>query len=232
MTPPEGAVVLLSGGLDSATVLHIAVDMGFEVHALTFGYGQRHSPELRAAALVAERAGVKDHITVFLDPRLFQGSALTGYGEVPDGSALREEGAIPSTYVPARNTVFLSLALARAESIGSRDVFIGVNSLDYSGYPDCRPEFIEAFRRMAGLATRDALEGRPVRIHAPLLEMTKARIIERGLELGVDYSLTLSCYRPDGHGRPCGTCDSCMLRLRGFREAGTEDPAVYSTEGE
>jgi len=226
---PEKAVVLLSGGLDSATVLHIAREQGFRVHALSFGYGQRHSPELRAAALLAEEAGVDDHLTAFLDPRLFSGSSLTGNGPVPSGRDpdTQSEG-IPSTYVPARNTVFLSLAMAYAESIGSHDVFIGVNSLDYSGYPDCRPEYIRAFQAMADLATREALEGKTIRVRAPLLEMSKAEIIALGSKLGVDYSMTLSCYRPDGSGRPCGECDACLLRLRGFRQAGLEDPAVYS----
>ncbi|MBN2608881.1 MAG: 7-cyano-7-deazaguanine synthase QueC [Candidatus Fermentibacteraceae bacterium] len=223
------AVVLLSGGLDSSTVLYIAMDLGFKVHALSFRYGQKHTHELRAASMVAERAGVEEHLTAFLDPRLFRGSSLTGGGEVPDG---RESpvgsGPIPSTYVPARNTVFLAMALAYAETIGSRDVFIGVNALDYSGYPDCRPEFIEAFQHMADLATRSAVEGGPIRIHAPLLSMTKAEIISRGLELGVDYSITHSCYSPDEAGRPCGMCDACVLRLRGFREAEVDDPASYS----
>ncbi len=221
------AVVLLSGGLDSATALYIALDAGFRVHALSFGYGQVSLPELRAAALVAERAGVEDHVVSELDPRLFSGSSLTGRGKVPDGDPGGDSGGIPSTYVPARNTVFLAMALALAESIGSRDVFIGVNSVDYSGYPDCRPEFLEAFRRLAELATREGVEGRPIRIRAPLLDMSKGEIIRKGLALGVDYSLTLSCYRPDDKGRHCGSCDSCILRLGGFREAGVPDPAPY-----
>lgn len=229
MCQPGKAVVLLSGGLDSATVLHIARRKGYRLHALSFGYGQKHSPELRAASLVAGEAGVDDHLTAYLDPRLFSGSSLTGNGPVPQG---RDEESIscgiPSTYVPARNTVFLSLALAYAESIGSRDVFIGVNSLDYSGYPDCRPEYIRAFQAMADLATREAVEGNPIAVRAPLLKMTKAEIITLGTKLGVDYSITLSCYRPDVSGRPCGECDACTLRLRGFRQAGLEDPAVYS----
>lgn len=227
--PVKTAVVLLSGGLDSATVLYMALKAGFEIDAISFSYGQTHAPELEAARRTAERAGVRNHIEIPLDPVLFRGSSLTGAGEVPAGSSTgRSHTAIPSTYVPARNTVFLSMALAYAESVGSRDVFIGVNALDYSGYPDCRPEYIRAFQRLADLATRTALEGRPVMVHAPLLDMTKAQIVKRGMELGVDYSLTHSCYNPDERGRPCGKCDACLLRLRGFRENGLEDPAVYS----
>ncbi|MFO8184365.1 MAG: 7-cyano-7-deazaguanine synthase QueC [Candidatus Aegiribacteria sp.] len=225
------AVVLLSGGLDSATVLYMALKAGFAVDALSFSYGQKHTPELEAARRTAGRAGVRNHIEIQLDPVLFRGSSLTGTGEVPDGSSHgRSDTAIPSTYVPARNTVFLSMALAYAESTGSRDIFIGVNALDYSGYPDCRPEYVSAFQRLADLATRAAVEGRPVKVHAPLLNMTKAQIVKRGMELGVDYSLTHSCYSPDDRGRPCGRCDACLLRLGGFREVGLEDPAVYSKD--
>lgn len=220
------AVVLLSGGLDSATALYIALEQNFEVHALSFRYGQLHKAELEAAARTAEKAGTSEHMVIELDTRLFKGSSLTGKGEVPlDGSPL--SGGIPSTYVPARNTVFLSMALAYGESIGAADIFTGVNSIDYSGYPDCRPEYISAFQRMASLATRQAVEGNPTFIRAPLILMTKAEIIRKGLELGVDYSITRSCYRPDGEGRACGRCDACRLRIKGFRENGMEDPAPY-----
>lgn len=223
------AVVLLSGGLDSATVLYMALKAGFETDALSFSYGQKHAPELEAARLTAERAGVRKHVEIRLDPVLFRGSSLTGTGEVPAGRPHgRGDTVIPSTYVPARNTVFLSMALAYAESTGSRDIFTGVNALDYSGYPDCRPEYIRAFQRLADLATKAAVEGRPATVHAPLLNMTKAQIVQRGIELGVDYSLTRSCYSPDERGRACGRCDACLIRLRGFRENGLEDPAVYS----
>jgi len=220
--------VLLSGGLDSATILHMAVDEGFEVHAVSFQYGQQHSLETVCAKTVAVNAGVAEHRIVAIDPGLFEGSALTGGGAVPrDRSASDMSGGIPSTYVPARNTVFLAMALAYAEVIGSTDIFIGVNALDYSGYPDCRPEYITAFQRLAELATRDAVQGNPVNIHAPLLNMTKAEIIKKGFELGIDYSGTLSCYTPDNLGRACGRCDACVLRLKGFRENGLEDAAPY-----
>jgi 7-cyano-7-deazaguanine synthase len=223
------AIVLLSGGLDSATVLALARAEGFEPLALSFRYGQRHAIELAAAERVARSLGVTDHRTVEIDLRLFGGSALTSDLAVPKHASANEiGGGIPVTYVPARNTIFLSFALAFAEVAGASDIFIGVNALDYSGYPDCRPEYIESFERMANLATKAAVEGRQrVRIHAPLIQLTKAQIIRRGLDLGVDYSLTLSCYDPDPSGAACGQCDSCLLRLRGFAENGVADPIRY-----
>ncbi|SEH03077.1 7-cyano-7-deazaguanine synthase [Nonomuraea solani] len=224
----EPAVVLLSGGLDSATVLAIAKHEGYRLHALSFRYGQRHGVELAAARRVAEQFGVERHVVADIDLRLFGGSALTADIAVPRHGHVDElDDSIPVTYVPARNTIFLSFALAWAESLGGNDVFIGVNALDYSGYPDCRPEYIAAFERMAALATKAGVEGtQRLRIHTPLIELTKAQIIERGLALGVDYSLTHSCYDPDSEGRPCGSCDSCLLRGRGFAEAGLPDPAL------
>ena len=220
------AVVLLSGGLDSATVMAIARSEGYELYALSFRYGQRHVFELEAAARVAARIGVADHRTAVIDLRVFGGSALTGDIDVPKGRTADEMGlGIPITYVPARNTIFLSFALAWAEVLGSSDIFIGVNALDYSGYPDCRPEFIEAFEKMASLATKAGVEGRQaLKIHTPLIAMTKAQIIKKGLELGVDYGLTSSCYDPSAAGKPCGECDSCVLRRKGFEENGMEDP--------
>jgi 7-cyano-7-deazaguanine synthase len=220
------AVVLLSGGLDSATVLAIARSKGYELYTLSFSYGQRHIWELQAAARVAESIGVAKHRTATIDLRIFGGSALTDDIDVPKG---RSNDAIargiPVTYVPARNTIFLSFALAWAEVLGSSDIFIGVNALDYSGYPDCRPEFIEAFERMANLATKAGVEGRQaLKIHTPLIAMSKAEIIQKGIELGVDYSLTSSCYDPSATGEPCGECDSCLLRQKGFSENGLEDP--------
>lgn len=222
------AVVLLSGGLDSTTVLAIARSEGYEPHALSFRYGQRHSVELDAARRVASTLGVARHVVADIDLRVFGGSALTDDIDVPrHDSADDLEDGIPVTYVPARNTVFLSFALAWAETLGSSDVFIGVNALDYSGYPDCRPEYIAAFERMANLATKAGVEGRQhLKIHTPLINLTKAQIIERGLTLGVDYSLTHSCYDPDPVGRACGRCDSCLLRSRGFAQVGLEDPAL------
>jgi 7-cyano-7-deazaguanine synthase len=222
------AVVLLSGGLDSTTVLAIARSQGYVPYALSFRYGQRHSVELDAARRVAAAQGVVRHVVADIDLRVFGGSALTDDIGVPHHASAEELGEdIPVTYVPARNTVFLSFALAWAETLECNDIFIGVNALDYSGYPDCRPEYIEAFERMANLATKAGVEGRQhLKIHAPLIELTKARIIERGLALGVDYSLTHSCYDPDPEGRACGTCDSCLLRRRGFAELGREDPAL------
>lgn len=223
------AVVLLSGGLDSSTVLAIARDQGFEPAALSFRYGQRHSIELAAAERIAQSTGVGRHHVLDVALDSFGGSALTDTSiQVPVG---RDEagmaGDIPVTYVPARNTVFLSCALAFAEVLGARDIFIGVNALDYSGYPDCRPEYIEAFTRLANLATAAALDGgRPFTIHAPLVQMTKAQIVKEGTRLGVDYSLTVSCYRADADGA-CGECDSCFLRLKGFAEAGLTDPVRY-----
>jgi 7-cyano-7-deazaguanine synthase len=223
------AVVLLSGGLDSATVLAIARSEGFEPYALSFSYGQRHVWEVEAAKQVAASVGAVEHRIASIDLRVFGGSALTADIDVPKG---RDTDAmaqgIPITYVPARNTIFLAFALAWAEVLGSSDVFIGVNALDYSGYPDCRPEFIEAFERMANLATKAGVEGRQrLRIHTPLIALSKAQIIARGIELGVDYGLTSSCYDPSPKGVPCGECDSCLLREKGFRENGIEDPLRY-----
>lgn len=220
------AVVLLSGGLDSATVLAIARSEGFEPYALSFSYGQRHVWEVEAAKRVAASVGAVEHRIASIDLRVFGGSALTADIDVPKG---RDTDAmaqgIPITYVPARNTIFLAFALAWAEVLGSSDVFIGVNALDYSGYPDCRPEFIEAFERMANLATKAGVEGRQrLRIHTPLIALSKAQIIARGIELGVDYGLTSSCYDPSAAGKPCGECDSCVLRRKGFEENGMEDP--------
>ncbi|RMF39025.1 MAG: 7-cyano-7-deazaguanine synthase QueC [Planctomycetota bacterium] len=227
------AVVLLSGGLDSATALAIAQAEGYRVHAISFRYGQRHQVELQRAAALAERHAVAEHAIVDIDLAQFGGSALTDDLEVPKHDTAEAIGTeIPITYVPARNTVFLSLALAFAETRGARDLFVGVNALDYSGYPDCRPEYIEAFERLANLATKIGVEGgRPIRIHAPLIHWTKAQIIARGLELGVDYGLTTSCYDPDPQGRPCRRCDACLLRQRGFAENGMTDPLLVELDG-
>jgi 7-cyano-7-deazaguanine synthase len=224
------AVVLLSGGLDSTTVLAIAKSEGYEVLALSFSYGQRHGWELQAADRVARSFAVKEHRVVTIDLRAFGGSALTDDIGVPKGRPLEEMShGIPITYVPARNTIFLSFALAWAEVLDSSDIFIGVNALDYSGYPDCRPEFIEAFERMANLATKAGVEGRQLlRIHAPLISLSKSEIIRKGLDLGIDYSLTSSCYDPSPTGHPCGFCDSCLLRQKGFRENGLSDPLQYA----
>ena len=223
------AVVLLSGGLDSATVAAIALDKGFAVNALSFSYGQRHSWELEAARRVAHSLSIASHRIAEIDLRAFGGSALTADIDVPKGRSGDEMShGIPITYVPARNTIFLSYALAWAEVLGAEDIFIGVNALDYSGYPDCRPEYIRAFEAMANLATKAAVEGgQRLTIHAPLMDLTKAQIIRRGVELGVDYSLTSSCYDPAPDGRPCGQCDSCLLRQKGFRENGISDPLPY-----
>ncbi|MGC1272057.1 MAG: 7-cyano-7-deazaguanine synthase QueC [Planctomycetaceae bacterium] len=219
------AVVLLSGGLDSATVLAIAQRDGYECHALSFDYGQRHRFELEAAKRVANAAGVARHVVVQLDLRAIGGSALTDDVDVPKDRDEREmEAGIPITYVPARNTVFLSVALGWTEVLGAADLFVGVNAVDYSGYPDCRPEFIEAFERLANVATKAGVEGTRYTVHAPLIDLTKAEIIRTGLALGVDYSLTHSCYDPTPDGRPCGHCDSCLLRRKGFADAGTADP--------
>jgi 7-cyano-7-deazaguanine synthase len=217
------AIVLLSGGLDSATTLAIARSEGFACYALTLDYGQRHRAELEAARRVAANLGVLAHRVVQLDFGWIGGSALTD----PAIAVPKDESAgIPVTYVPARNTVFLSYALAWAEVLDAGDIFIGANAVDYSGYPDCRPAFIDAFERMANLATKRGIEGRPFRIQAPLIALTKAQIIDKGRRLGVDYALTLSCYDPDDHGRPCGHCDACRLRAKGFRDAGLADPAL------
>ena len=218
------AVVLLSGGLDSATTLAMAQCQGFSCHAVSFDYGQRHRTELDAAARIAETLGAVEHRVMAIDWGNIGGSALTDESiAVPE----TETQGIPVTYVPARNTVFLALALGWAEVLDARDIFIGVNAVDYSGYPDCRPEFIEAFERLANLATRAGTEGSRIRIHAPLIRLTKAQIIQRGLSLGVDYSLTVSCYQADESGRACGRCDSCRLRRAGFAAAGVPDPTRY-----
>jgi 7-cyano-7-deazaguanine synthase len=226
-------VVLLSGGLDSATALAIAQSEGFDCHALSFRYGQRHAVELVAAERVARALGVRDHVVADINLRQFGGSALTADIDVPKGRLPGEMGGgIPITYVPARNTVFLSFALAWAETLAAEDIFIGVNALDYSGYPDCRPEYIRAYEVMANLATRAGVEGRQrLRIHAPLIELTKAQIIRKGIALGVDYGITSSCYDPGPEGRPCGGCDSCLLRAKGFLEAGRADPLLERFRG-
>ncbi len=227
------AVVLVSGGLDSATALAVARRDGFLPYALSFRYGQRHAVELAAAREVCRRAGVAEHAVVAIDLRFFGGSALTSDLPVPKHARVEElTPDIPSTYVPARNTIFLSYALAWAEVLGAWDIVIGVNALDYSGYPDCRPEYIEAFERMANLATRAGVTGeRKLRIHTPLIHLTKREIIALGRELGVDYGVTRSCYDPAPDGAACGHCDSCLLRLRGFRENGLDDPAPYQPSG-
>jgi len=223
------AILLLSGGLDSATVLAIAKSQGFDVYALSFRYGQRHAAELDAAKKVAELHGVKEHKFADIDLRLFGGSALTADIDVPKDRSGAEIGeGIPITYVPARNTIFLSFALAWAEVLGANDIFIGVNALDYSGYPDCRPEFIAAYENMANLATAAGVSGKgPLKIHTPIMAMNKAEIIRKGNELGVHYSVTLSCYDPTVEGKACGACDSCILRAKGFAENGLEDPALH-----
>ena len=223
------SVVLLSGGLDSTTTLAVAKAQGLAVHALSVDYGQRHRVELEQAERVAQAMRVAEHRTVRLDLRAIGGSALTSAIDVPKGRSAEDMShGIPVTYVPARNTLLLGLALGYAETVGAFDLFIGANVLDYSGYPDCRPEFLEAFERLANLATKAGVEGTGrFRVHAPLLKMTKAEIIREGTRLGVDYSLTLSCYDPDAQGRACGNCDSCLLRKKGFEEAGVKDPTSY-----
>jgi len=224
------AIVLLSGGLDSTTTLAIARDEGYRLYALTFNYGQRHTFELEAARHIAREMGVVEHKTLTIDLREFGGSALTADLTVPKNRLnVTHDQEIPITYVPARNTIFLSLALAWAEVLPCDDIFLGVNALDYSGYPDCRPEFIQTFQQLANLATKRGVEGEQhLTIHTPLIHLTKAGIIRKGLALGVDYGLTHSCYDPDAEGRPCGQCDACRLRLKGFREVGVEDPLDYS----
>jgi 7-cyano-7-deazaguanine synthase len=223
------AVVLLSGGLDSTAALAIAIKEGYQAHALTFRYGQRHGIEVRSAREIATRLGAVQHIIVDIDLRLIGGSALTSDLPVPKSRSAEEiSDGIPITYVPARNTIFLSFGLAWAEVLNAWNIFLGVNALDYSGYPDCRPEYIEAFERMANLATKAGVQGRgALRIHAPLIALSKAQIIQRGLALGVDFGLTSSCYDPTTEGEACGECDSCQLRLKGFREAGLDDPVRY-----
>ena len=221
------AVILLSGGLDSTTCLAIAKEQGFDLFALTVTYGQRHAFELGSAKKVAQIFGVEKQSVVDIDLRQFRGSALTDEVEVPKDRVESEMTDIPVTYVPARNTIFLSLALAWAESLKAYDIFIGVNALDYSGYPDCRPEYIASFEQTANLATKAGVSGEEFKIHTPLIEMTKAEIIEKGTKLGVDYGLTSSCYDPQGNGDPCGHCDACILRLKGFKEASISDPLNY-----
>lgn len=231
MSNKQKAVVLLSGGLDSTTALAIAQSEGFDVHALTFRYGQRHEYEIEAARRVASQFGVRRHLIFTMDLRAIGGSALTSDIPVPkDRSADDMDGEIPCTYVPGRNTIFLSVAVSWAEVLGASDLFLGVNALDYSGYPDCRPEYIAAFQTLANLGTKVAVEGRQrFNIHAPLINLTKAQIIQRGLALGVDYGVTLTCYDPTVHATACGHCDACILRLKGFMENGIQDPAPYST---
>jgi len=230
MAPARDAVVLLSGGLDSYTAAAIAQSEGFRLHALTVRYGQRHARELESARAVAAVLGVARHVEIDVDLSAFGGSSLTTDAPVPKDRPI-DPSEIPSTYVPARNTVFLSLALAWAEALGARHIVLGVNAVDYSGYPDCRPEFLEAFERLATLATRAGVEGDRFRLHAPLATLSKAGIIRLGVSLGLDYGLTHSCYDPDESGRPCGRCDSCTLRAAGFAEAGVPDPARADTPG-
>ena len=218
------AVVLLSGGLDSSTVLAMAQDQGYECYTISFDYGQRHRSELEASKNVSKAQGAKTHKIIQMDLRTIGGSALTDDMEVPEYG---DEEGIPSTYVPARNTVFLSLALGWAEVLGARDIFIGANDLDYSGYPDCRPEYLQAFETMANLATKAGVEGDHFHIRAPLLSMTKADVVREGTRLGVDYGITISCYQADDEGRACGVCDSCTYRKKGFEEAGVADPKPY-----
>jgi 7-cyano-7-deazaguanine synthase len=233
MDKKKRAVVLSSGGVDSTTAMAIARSEGFEIYSLSFRYGQRHERELEAAKKVATAFGVKRHLVLNIDLRRIGGSALTDEVEVPKGRSEQEmQVEIPVTYVPARNTIFLAYALAWAEVLETSDIFIGVNAVDYSGYPDCRPEYIEAFERMGNLATKAGVEGKTkLRIHTPLIQMSKAEIIRKGFELGVDYGMTLSCYDPSPDGKACGQCDSCILRKKGFKEAGVQDPTVYIRAG-
>ena len=230
MVECRSAIVLLSGGLDSATTLAIAQSQGFDIYAISFRYGQRHAVELKKAQELATFFRVREHRIIDIDLRQLGGSALTGDLAVPQGRSLAEMGqGIPVTYVPARNTVFLSFSLAWAEVLGASDIFIGVNAVDYSGYPDCRPEFIEAFENLANLATKAGVDGTArFRVHTPLIKLSKAEIIKKGTDLGVDYGMTSSCYAPDAAtGRACGSCDSCLLRINGFSEAGIKDPIAY-----
>ena len=224
------AVVLVSGGLDSTTCLAIAREQGFDLYALTLNYGQRHDHELNSARMIVDFFNIHDHSIIDIDLAQFGGSALTDQIDVPKKRDLSDMDEIPVTYVPARNTVFLSLALAWAEVLESFDIFIGVNALDYSGYPDCRPEYISSFEKTANLATKAGVSGSTFKIHTPLIDMTKSEIIKVGLDLGVDYSLTSSCYDPDQEGNPCGLCDACYLRLKGFKETGITDPLNYSNQ--
>lgn len=226
----KNAICLLSGGLDSTTVLAMANAQGFNVTALSFSYGQRHHFELDQARIVADKFGVAKHVIIDIDLRSTGGSALTSDIDVPKNRSIESmTDGVPITYVPARNTIFLSYALAWAEVIGANDIFIGVNVLDYSGYPDCRPEYIEAFEKMANLATKaSTVDGHHLKIHTPLIQLTKAEIIREGVSLGVDYSITSSCYHPEPNGMPCGSCDSCILRNKGFSEVGIEDPLTVS----
>lgn len=229
MTTPKRAVILVSGGLDSATVLAMARAEGYDCYTLAFDYGQRHRAELLAAERVSKALGAIEHKVILLDLTAIGGSALTDNAiAVPDHS---DDAGIPVTYVPARNTVFLSIGLGWAEVLGADDIFIGVNAVDYSGYPDCRPDFIEAFERMANLATKAGVEGHPLRIRTPLIDLSKGEIIRRGMALGVDYALTVSCYQADADGRACGKCDSCYLRREGFMAAGVDDPTRYWSVG-
>jgi 7-cyano-7-deazaguanine synthase len=232
MHDPRKAIVLSSGGIDSTTAMAIARHEGYEIYSLTFDYGQRHRIEVDAARRVAGALGAKEHLVIHTELAKIGGSALTADIEVPKGRTGDEmRQSIPVTYVPARNTLFLSYALAWAEVLGASDIFIGVNAIDYSGYPDCRPEYIEAFERMANLATRAAVEGKThLRIRTPLIDLTKAEIIKKGISLGVDYSLTHSCYDPSEDGAACGECDSCLMRRKGFRDAGVPDPTRYETK--
>ena len=222
------AIILLSGGIDSATCAAIAKSEGYRLFAMSFSYGQRHSVELDAAKRIVAALGADEHRIVEIDLRAFGGSSLTSPLSVPKNRDLAAESGIPSTYVPARNTIFLSFALGWAEVLGAADIFIGVNAVDYSGYPDCRPEYVTAYERMANLATKAGVEGRKLTIHTPLIDLTKAGIIRKGVELGLDYGLTHSCYDPDAEGRACGSCDSCLIRKKGFAEAGVPDPTRYS----
>ncbi len=227
------AVVLLSGGIDSYTTAAMAKESGYEIYAISFDYNQRHRYELKSAGKIAENLGVKKHLSQNLDLRKIGGSALTDDIEVPKQVSIEDIGdEIPITYVPARNTIFLSVALGWAESLGVYDIFIGANALDYSGYPDCRPEYLKSFEAMANLATKAGVEGNRITIHAPLLELSKADIIKKGLELGLDYSLSFSCYDPGDNGDACGECESCQLRHRGFIRAGVADPTIYKNKSE